>query len=179
LINPGSGLSFGAYDLAEWTSLHPAVRNGNPALLTPLLLRVPLACWGLIISLGFLNTRFGVAAVIIVLTSIAILPPLEFFTQYRDDPNYQQQFLLALVTLATGITGIAIRSVHVIKPLVIILAFVGAGSSLAGLIQGYRLLEQFKLPTHFGFGGISLIAIYVIVALYLLRINKGIIKQTR
>ena len=36
-----AGLTNGAYDLAEWTSIHPAVR-ADPLLLTPLLLRLPL-----------------------------------------------------------------------------------------------------------------------------------------
>src|SRR5688500_1464361 len=79
LTNPGSGLSLGAYDLGEWASLHPAVRSGNPALLTTLLLRLPLVCLGLIISIGFLRGKLGFALLLIVLTGIALLPPLEFF----------------------------------------------------------------------------------------------------
>jgi hypothetical protein len=179
LTNPGSGLSLGAYDLAEWTSLHPTVRSGNPALLTTLLLRLPLACLGLIISIGFLREKLGFAVLVIVLTGIALLPPLEFFTQYRDDPNYQQQFFLALFTIATGILSIAIRPEILIKSLVILLVVVGAGSSLAGLLQGYSLLEQFKLPTQFGLGGIGLVAIYAISIFYFLWANKESIKQTR
>jgi hypothetical protein len=179
LMNPGSGLSLGAYDLAEWTSLHPAVRSGNPALLTTLLLRLPLACLGLIISIGFLRRKLIFAVVVIVLTGSALLPPLEFFTQYRDDPNYQQQFFLALFTIATGVLSMAIRPDHLTKSLVILLAIVGAGSSLAGLLQGYALLEQFKLPTQFGLGGIGLVAFYAISTLYFLWANKWSIKQTR
>jgi hypothetical protein len=179
LTNPGSGLSLGAYDLAEWTSLHPAVRSGNPALLTTLLLRLPLACLGLIISIGLLRGKLGFAFLLIVLTGIALLPPLEFFTQYRDDPNYQQQFFLALFTIATGVLSMAIRPESLIKSLVILLAVVGAGSSLVGLLQGYALLEQFKMPTQFGLGGIGFVAIYAISATYFLWANKWSIKQTR
>jgi hypothetical protein len=178
LMNPGNGLTFGAYDLAEWTSLHPAVRGGNPALLTALLLRVPLACLGLIVSIGFLRQRVGFAIAVIVLTGIALLPPLEFFTQFRDDPNYQQQFILTSITVAVGIASMMLRSVRLTKIVVILLAFVGAIGSVAGLLHGYALLEQFKLPTQFGLGGISLTAIFAISTLYFFRANQGSIKQT-
>lgn len=178
LMNPGNGLTFGAYDLAEWTSLHPAVRGGNPALLTALLLRVPLACLGLIVSIGFLRGRLGFAIGVIVLTGIALLPPLEFFTQFRDDPNYQQQFFLALITVAVGIASMMLRSIRLTKMVVILLAVVGAASSLAGLLHGYAFLEQFKLPTQFGLGGMTLTSIFAIIVLYFFRENRGMIKQT-
>ena len=179
LTNPGNGLSFAAYDLAEWTSLHPAVRNGNPAMVTALLLRLPLACLGLIISIGFLREKLVYAIAAIVLTGIALLPPLEFFTQYRDDPNYQQQFFLAAITWATGVVGIAIRQEHFTKLVVVLVIVAGAGSSLAGLLHGYVLLEQFKLSTQFGLGGFSMVAIYATAALYFFRTNKELIEQTR
>ena len=76
-------LKFGAYDLAEWTSLHPSVRSGNPALLTALLLRVPLACLGLIICMGFLQKTLGIMrlAVLVVTgyrttTTVGVFHPI-------------------------------------------------------------------------------------------------------
>jgi hypothetical protein len=178
LINPSNGLSFGAYDLAEWMSLHPTVRSGNPTLLTTLLLRLPLAHLGLIVSIGFLRERLGFAITVIMLTAIALLPPLEFFTQFRDDPNYQQQFFMALVTVAIGIAGMILNPGHLTKTLVILLTIFGAMSSGAGLLYGYTLLEQFKLPTQFGLGGIGLTAIYAISAFYFLGMNQRSRKQT-
>ena len=178
LANPGNGLSFGAYDLAEWTSLHPAVRNGSPALITALLLRLPLACLGLIVSIGFLREQLGIALAFIVLTGIALLPPLEFFTQFRDDPNYQQQFFLAFATVGVGVISMMIRSERITKSAVMLLAVVGAISSIVGLFHGYTLLEQFKLPTQFGIGGFALTIVYAMSALYFFGTNQRWIKQT-
>src|SRR5262245_55358949 len=88
LVNRGTGLTFGAYDLAEWTSLHPAVRGGNPPLLASLLLRLPLACFGLVAAMTLWPNNKGKRLTLIFLVAIALLPPIEFFTQYRDDSNY-------------------------------------------------------------------------------------------
>jgi len=45
-------MTLNAYDLAEWTSLHPAQRQTTPPLLAPLRLRAQLA----ILSLAFALT---------------------------------------------------------------------------------------------------------------------------
>lgn len=181
LINPGNGLSFSAYDLAEWTSLHPSVRGSNPALLTSLFLRLPLACLGLIFAIGFLQGKPRTRLMLVFLIALALLPPLEFFTQYRDDPNYQQQFYLAGIIFVVGILSVAIRPGRHVKLLIALLAVIGIISSLAGLLQGYSLLEQFKLPVQVGLGGISLIIIYAIIAFVfvLLIPDNPSIKQTR
>ena len=38
-----------------------------------------------------------------LMIAIALLPPLEYFTQATNDPNYRQQFVLALITGLIGI----------------------------------------------------------------------------
>jgi hypothetical protein len=157
LTNPGVGLSFGAYDLAEWSSLHPAVRSGNPMLLTSFLLRLPLATFGLIVGAIIFKKNIALRVIFVVLVAIALLPPLEFFTQYRDDPNYQQQFTLAILTAIVGLGSIAIRSRRWDAILWAICAMIGAISGLAGLIQGYNLMQGFELPTALGLGGIGFI----------------------
>jgi hypothetical protein len=179
LINSGSGLSFGAYDLAEWASLHPAVRGNNPVLLTSLLLRLPLTCLGLIITIGFLQGKSRLRLLLAILIAIAMLPPLEFFTQYQDDPNYQQQFLLAVITCVAGGLSIGLKTRSHVKTLMVLLVVVGVVSSLTGLIQGYLLLEQFKLPVQVGAGGIGIVIIYAIITWVFLMTDAQLIKQTR
>ena len=100
IVASNAAMTLQAWDLAEWTSLHPAQRSATPGLITPLLLRshllliAALAC----ISLG--ENRW-LAAGIAAALAVAQLPPLEFLSQ-PGDGNYQQQAFLALLTIAVA-----------------------------------------------------------------------------
>jgi hypothetical protein len=180
LTNPGVGLSFGAYDLAEWTSLHPAVRGGNPALLTSLLLRLPLACIGLVTALLIWKHSPIKRILFIFVLGIALLPPLEFFTQYRDDLNYQQQFGLALVTVIAGLSSIAIRHERWRNLVIIGTVLLGTASAVGGLIHGYTLMRGFELETRLGSGGLLFVILSVILGIIQFWRNiKSLLKQTR
>ncbi|MBI1276994.1 MAG: hypothetical protein GC179_02575 [Anaerolineaceae bacterium] len=145
-----------AYDLAEWTSLHPIVRQTLPYLWTTLALRVPLAVLGLLlakhITESFQRASFGL--LIVVITAFALLPPPEFFTVYRDDPNYQQQLLLALATVIIGTTIIIWHNKSVQRLSSIALSLFGCLTSAIGLYQGYMLMIGFDMPASVGIGGI-------------------------
>lgn len=100
------GLTNNATDLAEWVSIYPSVR-GESLMLTPLLLRLPLAllaCWW-----GITAARRGAwlpALLVVSLLAVALLPPFEFFTGARGDPNYQQQFGLAIMAFVGGVMAL-------------------------------------------------------------------------
>jgi len=175
VTNPGAGLSFGAYDLAEWASLHSTARESTPMLLTSFLLRLPLACLGLLITIGFFRENSWLRVIPVLLIGIALLPPLEFFTQYRDDANYRQQFFLALTTGIAGVLSVNISGRWYVKLLVMVLVLIAVTSSLWGLIQGYSLMRAFNLSTQVSFGGVSLITILI---LYLFATIQAL-KQTR
>ncbi len=96
--NPGTSLSLNAYDLAEWATLHPSVRTSTPPLITSLLLRLPLLCLALAIVVNSLQSN-GIKLMLICITAVALLPPLEFFGSAFEDINYRQQFILAMITL--------------------------------------------------------------------------------
>jgi len=177
LINPGVSLSLGAYDLAEWTSLHPVVRGSNPALWITLVLRLPMVCAGLIIACGVLQERQSIRLLLVFLIGAALLPPIEFFTQYRHDPNYQQQFFLALVIWAGGILSLGFKRPGYTRLLIILLALIGAVCSLVGLLQGYALMQQFDLSTQVGWGGIVLVGVYTLIVVAIA--GDGVIQQTR
>jgi len=168
LVNPGVSLTPGGYDLAEWASIHPAVRFGNPPLITSLLLRFPLACIALLAALNTSVKRFSwrwwLKVVFVGLIAAALLPPFEFFTIFRDDPNYQQQFLIALVVLLGGAVGVFGVVQRWRQWLTIALALVGAGMSLIGLLQAYQLMQQFRLPTQIGVGSIAMTLIFLALA---------------
>jgi hypothetical protein len=170
LVNPGISLTYGVYDLAEWTSLHPVVRASSPALLLTLLLRLPLICVAGVIVFSRIQKTLRVILIIII--TVALLPPLEFFTQYPDDPNYRQQFALALTTLILGSIGLSdyLRRWHSI--IRIAASITGAVTSIWGLARAYSLMKDFMLPVQIGPGGV---AFAVICAVYgLLQV-----KQTR
>lgn len=118
LSNRSAALSANAYDLAEWVSIYPPVRNGDgtlPPLVAPFLLRAVLGGLGILFGWGTLRTRipllqrviFGAMSVILAIT---LLPPPEFFRGGWDDPNYRQQFWLALCTLAILGVGLIFRN---------------------------------------------------------------------
>ncbi len=104
--HPTAGLSPGARDLAEWTTLHPEARAAAPALLPSFCLRVIPGLLAMLLALyatglqGRLK-RWGVG-VLSLLLALSLLPPLEWLTVARADPNYQQQFGLCLLALITS-----------------------------------------------------------------------------
>ncbi len=160
LLNPGVSLSFGVYDLAEWTSLHPAVRASSLPLLLTLLLRLPLVCLAAIV--GFSRSHILLRAAFVLIVTAALLPPLEFFTQYPDDPNYRQQFILSLTALTIGGVGLSgyVSRWHSIVG--IIASFIGAIASVWGLAQAYELMNAYHLTVKIGVGGVLFIGICII-----------------
>ncbi len=170
VITPAQSLSMGAYDLAEWTSLHPVVRQTLPFLWTTLALRVPLAILGILLAAYIASTlhQKALGLLITLITAITLLPPLEFFTVYRSDPNYLQQFFLALVTFLMGIMLIMWRNKPLQHVLPIVLSLLGCLSAAIGLYRGYMLMKGFDLPTSVGYGGlITVISLGVATLLYI------------
>ncbi len=159
VINPGISLSLNAYDLAEWASLHPAVRTGSPPFFTSLLLRLPLvllACM-IVFALRPMMRHRLTLTIIIMLFTAALLPPLEFLTIYRDDPNYQQQFVLAILTLVISMIALPQRNENYARALIPVIALIAALSALIGLVQIINLMGKFMLPVQPGVGGIAMI----------------------
>ena len=171
LVNPSVSLTPGAYDLAEWTSLHPAVRSETPALLTTLLLRLPLACVGLLIAFSARGNKL-IPAIAVLLIAAALLPPLEFIRALGDS-NYQQQFALSLVTFTGGAIGLSGILTHRHHAIVVSLAMIGAAASIIGLFNGYQLMRGFDLPVQVGFGGMLLVLVFAATAILSWKIKQG------
>jgi len=161
LVNPSVSLSPNGYDLAEWASLHPAVREATPALLTSLLLRLPLACLALLIA--FTTRRGLLPALIVLIAAAALLPPPEF-VKALDDPNYRQQAALALFTLIGGAVGFSGQLPRARHWIAVGISLIGALASGIGLLQSYELMRGFNLPTQIGMGGVLLALMFVLVA---------------
>ncbi len=98
-----AGLTFNAIDLAEWVSLAPAVRGGSVPLLIPFLLRIALVGIALLCGVRAAIEERKWSRWLYMLLALALaatlLPPVDFFKGAFDDPNYRQQFALAVSTL--------------------------------------------------------------------------------
>ncbi|MGQ9908843.1 MAG: hypothetical protein ACUVS2_08415 [Candidatus Flexifilum sp.] len=161
VINGSAALNLNGYDLAEWTSLHPAAQGQTPPLLTALLLRLPLVCAVLwfVWHRPYAGQMRLAAAAILIVTAISLLPPIEFVSQ-RDNPNYQQQAGLAALTLALGLAGLSItaqrgsriRMIGGIGALVI-----GIGAGWGGLLQAAEWMRAFRLPALIGGGALLML----------------------
>ena len=157
-VAPSAPMTLNAYDLAEWTSLHPAQRQTTPPLLAPLLLRAQLVMLSLAIALSV--SQRWVAAAAVAALALAQLPPFEYVYDIAN-LNYRQQFALALVSLAAGLAATRLRHRRMTLLLLILLPAAGIVSVFAGVGQA---LEAFWQPADTGFGPWLLTASYVGIA---------------
>lgn len=162
MVNPGSGLTVNAYDLAEWVSLSPAVR-AQPLLYTALFLRLPLVLitWSIALAAPQPNFRgmWLSHAVACFLMVSAQLPPLEFLTQ-PNDPNYQQQFGLACFSLAGASLSISGRLKAVRFWLIQVFAIVATVTLALGYEQAARTIQSFHLPGGIGLGFMGMLGLW-------------------
>jgi len=175
MANPDASLTFGGYDLAEWASLHPEVR-AMPLWMTSLLLRLQPAILALILALNAScpsrSPGWWVSALIVFATAVALLPPLEFFSETSGDGNHQQQFGVALIALGSGIGGLSGWLHKWRLSITFSLALLGAATSLIALTQANLLMSGLQLPSQMGWGGLILIAVYVVLGLSCTRMRR-------
>lgn len=153
-----AGFTMNAFDLAEWSSLHPAVRFSTPPMLTSFLLRAPqvAVAIGLALAAGVLRDprwrAVGWAAALLI--ALRYMPPVEFWQSARGDPNYRQMALLTGIgVLAVG--GAALLSRLRARWLAVAAALVvigGAVAGWAGLSRAGVLLDNFEIATRTGSG---------------------------
>lgn len=161
LVNPAAGLTLGAYDLAEWVSLHAGARATTPPLLPVLLLRLPLVLLAFMVA-SKPALHFWLRLLFVLLASAALLPPLEFFASDMADPNYRQQVVLAAVTLLAGL-AVLHRAFHRYATLIhVALIIAGLVIAVWGTFWGLTLMHAFQLPTQLGIGGVLYAALLLI-----------------
>ncbi len=153
VTHPAGGLTFHAFDLAEWASLHPLVRAESPALLTTLLLRLPLVVISILFALSAHRERrwriWCWAAAFA--TALGLLPPFDFVTQLSNG-NYQQQFGLALIAAAALALSLTGRLKHAYPILSAAVALIGLISGLVGFARALDLLRAFDVAASPGVG---------------------------
>ncbi|MFW5709402.1 MAG: hypothetical protein ACOCX5_04190 [Chloroflexota bacterium] len=159
IVNPGTALTLTPYDLAEWATLYPPVAGIADPMLTAFFLRmVPVFLIWMLVALSvtlrvsFQSSWTWLGLFIVVLAAIALLPPLEFFTSERGNPNFRQQMLIAVITGLGGVVLIAPLPRRWYLILLVLLA--GASGILAtlGLLQARDLMIGFQMPVAIGLG---------------------------
>lgn len=153
-----AGFTMNGFDLAEWASLHPAVRSSSPPLLTSFLLRLPqvAVAIGLALAAGALSDprwrAIGWAAALVV--ALRYIPPTEFWQGARGDPNYRQMALLtAIGVLGTGLGALLRRlAARWLAAGSALLVIAGVAAGWAGLSRAGELLDNFEIATSAGSG---------------------------
>lgn len=166
IVTPTAPLTLGAYDLAEWASLHPSQLTTSPALIVPLLLRVQLVIITLIIALSAQTDKLRIIAVIAIIPlSIAQLPPLEFLTIATSNINYQQQFILATISLVIGLILIKYKPTQYVPYIIVLLVGAGIISTIAGVQQAQSLYMMSLQENSLGMGVIIMCVAYLAIGL--------------
>ncbi len=164
-----------AYDLAEWASLHPAVRSETPGLWTSFLLRLPqvtLIWAAALLANGGRDPRLrtmlrGVA----LLVALRFLPPREFLSTASGDPNYRQMALLT----GLGLAGILLAILAWRLPgrwqggAAASVLLVGAMAGWWGLTRTRPVLDNFQIEAKIGYGVLGYTLFCLVAAWTLLR----------
>lgn len=147
-----------AFDLAEWVSLHPTVRAERPALLTSLLLRLPLVTLAVIIALTAHRLTSeklrwlwcGVAFLVV----LRLNPPVEFYPWGGGSVNDRQLGYLMCgglgAVLMVTLGARRLRSFW--QPLTLIAWGVGAASALGGYARAEDVIAALQVETTPGAG---------------------------
>ncbi len=166
---PNAAMTLNAFDLAEWTSLHPLQQGAMPPLIVPLLLRAQLSILAALITLWSTSRNERILAFLFVaLLSVSQLPPLEFLNNVAD-PNYRQLLFLAIATIILS-TGLGFILPARFRPFVIIfLAVAGIVTSLLGQSQAIELYQVTLEQGETGGGLWLIVGAYAAFSLNVLR----------
>lgn len=163
VVGPGAALTLNAYDLAEWTSLHPAVRTAP----LPFLVTFGLRLLPLLIYVAFAmdsSSRQWERGLLAAIIATALLPPLNFFAGGFGDPNHRQQLALAALVLLSGGLSLATRSHSWQAKLQSIALVICTLLSAWALIASFDLMRGFTNRVQPAAGGFLLIVIVTVFA---------------
>ena len=175
VTNPAAGLSLNPADLAEWTTLAPAVQAQNPPLFTAFLLRTPLLVVTLLVAFAA-GRKHGWAAILILLLAAAQLPPFEFLKD-SGNSNYRQQLMMAVLTAGLGLGALYGLPRRFVMTGAGIAAALGLLAALAGVTSAVREMQAFALGAQAGPGlllyGGAMLAIVALAAYTEIKKRRG------
>ncbi len=153
-----AGFTMHAFDLAEFASLHPAVRSSSPPMLASFLLRVPqvaLAAAFVLLANGWRDPRLRWVLRGVALTlALRFLPPSDFFSSASGDPNYRQMALLTGLGLVTiAVSGLLVRApVRWQRRSQAVVLAAGAAAGWMGISRTNTLMDNFEIDVALGYG---------------------------
>ena len=150
VTNPAAGLSLNPTDLAEWTTLAPAVQAQTPPLFTSFLLRTPLLIVALLVAFAA-GRKNGWATLLILLLAAAQLPPFEFLKD-SGNSNYRQQLMMAVLTAGLGLGALYGLPRRFVLTGAGITAALGLLAALAGVTSALHEMQAFALAAQAGPG---------------------------
>ena len=141
LNDANAALLLNAWDLAEWSSLHPLSRNADPALAVSFGLRaLPLFLLALILWRAGLPNLLR--ATLSLLVAVALLPPPHFFLTDLADPNYRQHLMMSATVLIIGLASPSYRTrLPWLHFLLTLMAMLTAWVSLSAALDLHRSLK--------------------------------------
>ncbi|MDZ4767508.1 MAG: hypothetical protein SGJ24_00130 [Chloroflexota bacterium] len=168
IVTASAGTTLNAYDLAEWTSLHPDVRARTPSLFVTFCVRAMLL-WSALMIAGMQVLRLY-RIVGIVTLAVASLPPIEFLTRF-DDGNYLQQTAITIALLVLSIGLIVWSGAPVLRRwLLPTTASIGLLGTLFSIVHGMVLMDRFDIGVAPGIGVLLTIIGCLIVIVATLRL---------
>jgi hypothetical protein len=161
-----------AFDLAEFMSLAPAVQAESPALLTSLLLRLPIVLVAALLSLTASQLRSEKAKWLThggaLLMVLRLNPPTVYYPFGGGSLNDQQlgdmmlgglAFILVLIVLSHWLKS------WLYAPITTVLAIVTAGVALQGWSRSLDVIEGLQLDVQTGGGMILFVGLLLTVAI--------------
>lgn len=169
IVTPTAPLTLGAYDLAEWTSLHPSQPSTSPPLIVAFALRVQLVIIAIIIALiANQHSEQLFSSVLIIILAIAQLPPFEFISAL-DNINYQQQFIFASLSLIAGLILTFWKPSQFIPIIITTLTVIGGILAIVGINEAQNLYRlSFEQPS-MGVGVIIFLISYMLIGVVTIR----------
>lgn len=165
VFNPGTTLSLGAYDFAEFLAKRPIDDRSYNVIL---ILRGQLLLLTALIAFStkqlYFTARWWIQVALCLMLVIAQLPPLTFINN-TGDINQQQQALLTIgsvIIIVIGLSGLLWKQHHIIR---LIISIVGVISTIYSLIHATDIMNDYGVPAHFGVGGIGLAILYLLISL--------------
>jgi hypothetical protein len=161
-VHDTAAFTTNAFDLAEWASLHPAVRSSSPPLLTSFLLRFPQVALIFALALaanGLHDPRSRwIWRATALIPALRFFPPSDFFTGASADPNYRQMLLLFGLSAVSVLAALLFERAPARwqSALLIVALAVGVIGGWWGLSRAGVLLDNFEIDVSIGAGVIGL-----------------------
>jgi hypothetical protein len=161
-VHDTAAFTTNAFDLAEWASLHPAVRSSSPPMLTSFLLRFPQVTLIFALALAANGLRDArsrwIWRAVATLPALRFFPPSDFFTGASADPNYRQMLLLFGLCAGSVLAAILLERAaqRWQSALLVAVLAVGVTAGWWGLSRAGVLLDNFEIDVTIGAGGIGL-----------------------